>query len=225
MGRAPGGSGDLSEAELARLPRQLLPQIEVPGPLPLDRRAAALHDLRTYFITVAAYADAAVHYNIRSATPRLGPQALDAASENPSRGAAPSRMKECHGFSRCHQVYRDTIGNGYGEQNSRPGGNPAIHAIHLDPAAAGIEGHDLDTVHLLAQRGHAKVAQLPAERAPAGHHLTNRRVTPEAEIKPAARSGPAARDAGDDSVLFAPTRNLEPRDISWNGGFSDLERC
>lgn len=222
MGRAPGGSGDLGQAELARVNPQLVPQIQVPWPLPLSRRSAAQHHLRTYFITITTYSDAAMHYNIRTATAGFGLEALDGAAENPSRRAPPARMNECDGLARCHQVYRYTISNGHGEQNARRGGDPTIHAIDVDPTAAGIEAHDLDTVHLQAEGARAKVAQLPAECEPAAHDFAYRLRTPEAEIEPAARLGSPAGDPGDDAVPFTPRGDLESGNGAWNRGFSDF---
>jgi hypothetical protein len=55
------------------------------------------------------------------------------------------------------------------------------------------------------------------------HHQADGRFTPKAEIEPAARLGAAAGDAGDDSVLFPPIRDLESGNVACNGGFADWE--
>jgi hypothetical protein len=52
-----------------------------------------LHDLRTYFIAVATYANTAMHYDISFTASRLGRETLDAARKNPLRGAPPARVK------------------------------------------------------------------------------------------------------------------------------------
>jgi hypothetical protein len=83
----------MHKAELARLAHQLLPQIELPGSFPFGESAASQHDFRTYFITVTAYPDAAMHYNVLCTTPGLGLKALDALSKNPPGSSPPAGVK------------------------------------------------------------------------------------------------------------------------------------
>jgi hypothetical protein len=91
-----------------------------------------------------------MHYNLGFQASSLGFQALYSAGENPAGGAAPTRMQEGHAASWGHEIDRHTVGDRHREQDSGCGGNPAVDSIDLDPAAARIEAHELDPVHLVA---------------------------------------------------------------------------
>jgi len=132
-------------------------------------------------------------------------------------------MKHSHGSPGHQQVNWDAVGYGDGEENARPGGNPSIDAFDLDPSGAPIQGHHLHAVHLLAECHGGEFRQRPAKVTPMVHHQADGRFTPKAEIEPAARLGAAAGDAGDDSVLFPPIRDLESGNVACNGGFADWE--
>jgi hypothetical protein len=142
----------VSKAELTRLGDQLFAQIEIPGALPHRRRSTALHDLRTYFIAITAYTDAAMHYNVSRKAPCFRFQALDAARQDSPGGPSPAGVKQRHALSRRYQVHRHTVGNGYGEQDSGCRRDPAIDTLYLNPAAPGIEAHELDAMYLVTER-------------------------------------------------------------------------
>ncbi len=93
MSRAPGGGGYVSKAKVARLAYQMLSQVEMPRSTAFGRNSAAKHDLRTYFITVTAYADAAMHYDITRQAASFGPQTLDPAGQDPPGSAPPSGVE------------------------------------------------------------------------------------------------------------------------------------
>jgi hypothetical protein len=50
-----------------------------------------------------------------------------------------------------YQVNRDAVGDGYRKEDTAGLGDPAVDPLDLDPPSAGVETHDLDAVHLIAQ--------------------------------------------------------------------------
>jgi hypothetical protein len=222
MGRAPTGSRHLDEPKLVGLTDQLIPQIQLPGSLPLCRRTAALHDLRTYFIAITTYPYTTVHYNVTYLAPRLGLEALDPSAQYPSRGAPPAGVEQGNSPSRSHQIHRDAVGNGYGKQNAGACGNPPIDPLDMDPAVAGIEAHDLDAMHLVSHHSGGEFRQLAAECAPAAHHLTNRCIAPEAEIESTTGLATSPGDTGNDPVTFPPIWNFKSGHLADNKTFTDL---
>jgi hypothetical protein len=131
-------------------------------------------------------------------------------------------VEESHRSPWHNEIDRDAIGDGYGQQDPRRGSDPPIYSLDLDPPAAGIQAHHLDAVRLVAQRHGREFGQLPAERPPAAHHLTNRCVTPEAEVEPATRLGAAAGDAGDDTVSLPPTGDFQAGHRAGNADLLDF---
>ena len=224
VGRAPGRSGDVNEAEVARLSDQLVPQIEVPGSFPVGRGSASLHDFRTYFIALATYANPTMHYHTVYLASGLRLQTLDAAAQDSPGGAPPARVQQGDSLSRDYQVHRYTIGNGYGEQDAGRCGDPTIDPLDLDPAAAGIEAHELDAMYLVTESDCVELRKRPPKGSPSGHHLSNRCFTPEAQIEAPARIGSAGGDTGNDSILFPPTRDFESGDGAWNRDLADSDR-
>ena len=222
MGRTPPGGGDLIEAKPLCLVTQPLTQVEMPGALPFGRHPAALHDLRTYFIALTTNTYPTVHYNIRPRTPSETTELLHSPAEDPASGAAPPGVEQSHPSSWNNEIDRDAIGDRYGQEDPWRGSDPAVYPLDLDPPASGIQTHHLDPVHLVAQRNGREFGQRVAERAPATHHIPNRCGAPEAEIEPTTGLGAASGDAGNDTVTFAPTRDLEPGDGSGNWGLADL---
>ena len=212
----------MDEAELARLDHELLSQIDVPGSLPLGGRSAALHDLRTYFIAVAAYANATMHYNFSRGAPRRRLQTLDSARQNPPRSASPPGVQQRHRSFRNNQIDRNAIGHGDGEKDAWCHRDPSIDGIDLYPPTTGIESHDLSAMHLPAEDGGVELLHFPAEGEPPVHHLTYRLRAPEAEIEAAAPLVATASNARDDSVLCAPIGDFEPGNAPWHGGLADL---
>ena len=214
----------MNEADVARLSHQPVPQIEVPRSFPVGRRSAALHDFRTYFIALATYAHPTMHYHTGDLASGLRLQTLDAAGQDPPGGAAPACVQQGYSLSWGYQVHRYTIGNGYGEQDAGRCRDPAVDPLDLDPAAAGIEAHELDAMYLVTERDRVELRELPPKGSPPAHHLSNRCFTPEAKIKPPARIGSAGGDTGNDSVLVPPTRDFESGEGAWNRDLADPDR-
>jgi hypothetical protein len=133
-------------------------------------------------------------------------------------------MQEGHAASRGHQINRHTVGDRHSEQDSGCGGNPTVDSIDLDPAATRIEAHELDPVDLVAQSHSVKAREPATKREPPAHDLADRLPAPESEIEAPAGLGPAAGDAGDYAVTLLPAGNLEPGNISNDGGLSGLPR-
>ncbi len=223
MSGAPPRGGHLGETQLSSLILESLTKVDVPWAGSSGGEAAALNHLRTNFITGATYTDTAVHYNLGRQTASFPRQTADAPAENAPGGAAPAGVKQGDPPTRRHQVDRDTIGDGYGEEDTACGGHPAVDALDLDPAGAGIQAHDLDAMHLIAESDSRKSAQGTSEGEPAAHYVTDRRLAPEAEIEASARIAAAASDAGDDSVSFFPMRNFEAWNLSGDDLFPDLD--
>jgi hypothetical protein len=92
-----------------------------------------------------------MHYNITGYASSFGKQALHAPSQDPAGRASPARMQQGDTPTRHHQVDRNTVGYGDREENAGCARDPTIDALDLDPSAAGIESHELDPVHLVAQ--------------------------------------------------------------------------
>jgi hypothetical protein len=224
VGRTPAGGGGLIQPQPLGLVTQPLTQIDVPGPLAVCRRSAALHDLRAYFIAWAANADPTVHYKIRYGTTSGTAQLLHPPPEDPASDATPAGVEQRDPSPRRDEIDGDAIGDSHRQEDPGRGSDPPIYSLDLDPPASCIQGHHLDAVHLVAQRDGREFRQLPAERAPAAHHLTNRCVTPEAEIEPTTGLGAAPGNASHDPVVLPPIRNLEPGNGSWDGTLADLER-
>jgi hypothetical protein len=61
-----------------------------------------------------------------------------------------------------YQIDRDAVGDRHRKQDPWCRSDPPIDAFNLDPAATGIERHELDTVNLIAERDGMKAG----ERAP-----------------------------------------------------------
>jgi hypothetical protein len=165
-----------------------------------------------------------VHYNIARGTSSQAAQLIYSPPQNPAGGSAPTGVEQSHSSPWDDQIDRNAIGDRHGQEDSWRGTHPPVYSLDLDPPAAGIQAHHLDAVHLIAQRDGHEFRQLAAERAPAAHHLTNRCLTPEAEIEPATGLGAAAGDAGNDTVAFAPIGNFESWDISCDGRLANLNR-
>jgi hypothetical protein len=133
-------------------------------------------------------------------------------------------MKQSDPFARSYQVNRDTVCDSDGEKDAGGRRGPAVDSLDLDPASAGLEGHDLDAVNLIAKRDRLELRQLATKREPARHHVSHWLSTPEAQIEASPRIRAPARDAGHYSVLFSPAWNLEARYRSVNRHLPQLSR-
>jgi hypothetical protein len=224
VSRTPRRCGDLGEAERLSLLSQSLPEVEMPGSLPFGWCSAPLHDFRTNFIAWAANAHPTMHYYILDRASSATPQLLHSPAQDATCGAAPAGVEQSDSAPGHNQINRNAIGNGHGKKYSWRGRDPSVYAFDLDPPLPHIQGHHLDAVYLVAQRNRREFGQLPPECVPAAHHLTHGCIAPEAEIESAARLGPATGNAGDDAVPLAPTRDLEPGDLSWKRNFPHLGR-
>jgi hypothetical protein len=149
VGGTPPGPGDPIETKPLRLVTQPFMQVEVPGPFPFSRCSAALHHLRTYFITGAADTYPTVHYNITWGTSRAVSQLFHSPAQNPAGGAPPSGMEQSHRPPWHNEIDRDAIGDSHRQEDPRRGRDPPVDSLDLDPALADIQAHHLDAVHLV----------------------------------------------------------------------------
>ena len=124
MRGAPGRGGDVGEAQPCRLFYQLLPEVDMPGPRPVHRDSTPPHYFRSHFIAVTANANTAVHYNLLREAPGFRSQSLHTDPENPPGGTAPPGVQQRHAATGSHQIHRDAIGDGYGQENPRLGRDP-----------------------------------------------------------------------------------------------------
>jgi hypothetical protein len=206
VGRAPVRGGGTSQAESARLLQQVTTQVEVPGSGTFCGRAAAGHHFTSYFITFTANTYAAMHYHIGRWAPSRRQQSFQTPLEDTPCSPSPAGVEQGDPPAWRHEVYGDAVGDGDGEENAGGGGDPAVDAFYLDPAAPGVDIHQLDPVHLVAERDRSESCHLPPQREPAIHYLTDWLPAPETEVK--APSG----YPGDNAELFAPTGDLESGD-------------
>src|SRR6266566_6186280 len=88
VGAAPGGDGDLSEAECLGLPRQRSPEVHVPGPCLGASRKPTEH-FRTYFIALTTNAYSTMHYDIARSHKRHPLHELHAVLQDARRRPAP----------------------------------------------------------------------------------------------------------------------------------------
>jgi hypothetical protein len=154
-----------------------------------------------------------MHYDVANRDPCVRRECGDAGAEHAARDAAPARVQQGDGaLPRRREVDRDAIGDGDGEQEARCTRGVAIHAVEQEPAVGGafvpVDGR---AVHLLTD-GDATEPRLVrlGEGAPAGEHLPDRLVAPEA--KGEAGTGATRGDAGDQAVPLGPLVELEARD-------------
>lgn len=148
---------------MAGLSGQMLPQVEAPRSLPFRGRAAALHDLRTYFIAVATDANTAMHYNVSDGAASLRLQTLDPARQDLPGSATPPGVEQRHSLVSNNEIDGNAIGHRDGEQDAWCDRDPAIDSIDLDPATTGIETHDVGAMDLTAEHGGVEFRHFPAE--------------------------------------------------------------
>ena len=131
-------------------------------------------------------------------------------------------MEKCDRRAGGHQVNRDAVGDGDREEDAGCGGDPPIDPFQVNPPSPGLEGCDLDAVHLIPKGHGLEVAHVPAESQPAAHDFPNRLPAPEPEIEASARLVAAAGNPGDDAKPFLPAGDFESRHWSGNGDLPDL---
>src|SRR5881227_1299866 len=79
-----------------------------------------------------------MHYDILRAHERLPRHELYTALENPPHRAAPSRVQQRdHALVGRDEVYRDTVGDRDGEEQSRRAGRMAVDTVEDEPARWG----------------------------------------------------------------------------------------
>jgi hypothetical protein len=91
-------------------------------------------------------------------------------------------MEQSDTTARSHQVDRDAIGDGDGEQDPRSRGDPAVDPIHVHPTPAGIQSHQFGAVNLVTQGDYFELVHGATKGQPAAHHLTDRFYAPQTQI-------------------------------------------
>jgi hypothetical protein len=91
-----------------------------------------------------------MHYNLLNGAPSFRSQPRDAGSQNPAGGAPPAGVEQSDSTPGRHEIDRDAIGDGHGEQDPRLSGDPRIYPVDLDPAAPTVYAADLDAMNLIA---------------------------------------------------------------------------
>ena len=193
------------------------------APPPVTPKPESLENLRADLVAVAADADAAVHHDIAGSAAGTRREQADAAFENPRDSTAPAGMQQCDGalFGR-EEIDGNAVGDGHGEKHARGGGAVPIHALDLKPALRTLVPAHLGAMDLIAEDHGAEPGLHGAERPPAGHHVPDRGVGPQAEIEAPPGTVTAGGDTGDDAVSLAPFVELEARDGAGEGLFADL---
>jgi hypothetical protein len=222
MGRTPGGGRDLRQAHSPRLGYQPVAEIEVPRPRPISRYPAAQHYFRSYLITHPTNSYTTMHYNLAPRAVSFCLEALEPAGQDPPGGAAPARVQESDTATGRYQINRNTVSDGDGEQDAWCRGNPAVDVFDLDPAVAGIEGLELDPVHLIAESNSMKAGKRAAEREPPAHDLADGLLTPKTEIESASFFRAAAGDARGHAILFLPAWDFVSGDGPGDGSLAEL---
>src|SRR5260370_25117079 len=180
FGAAPGRDGDLSDAEIPRLPGQDRTEVDLDG----AGQSKPHGDFRTYFITTPANAYAAMHYNISSFGKAAPLQELDALLQNTIGGATPPRVHERDGpFPRDGEIHRNAVGDGDRQQHAVLPCGVAIAAVEDEPALGyGFVPMHVGAVYLMRQHDRRKArVECRPERAPAADDLPDRLVPPHSE--------------------------------------------
>lgn len=209
---APRRDRHLRNAEVARLPYQDRPQID----MLLSRFAKALGDLGTDLVALPTNPDPAMHYDVVSTRERMALEDFDAALQHGRRHPAPPRVQEGDGaLLRHREVNRNAVRNRDGEQHALGTGRMPVHAFEQQPAVRTVllPAHRR-AVHLMSghQRGE-RALERGMERAPASHNLSDIVLAPQPQTEPM----PADRDAGNEAVTIRPLCEGQPG----NGRISD----
>jgi len=216
--------GNLPKPQMISLGGENRPDIDMPGTIPIGREPTPVHDFTSNFITATANANATMHYNVRRQTPCAATEEPDAPFQNPSSGTPPAGMEKSNAPSTwVHQVDRDAVGHGDGEQDAAGGGDMPVHAFQLDPPGPGIGPDDLDPVGLVAEYGGPEALPRPPELPPPTHDLADRLPGPQPEIEFGPRRSPTG-DPGHHTVASPPARDLEPGKGSFVKGLVEW-RC
>src|SRR3989442_665451 len=134
---APGGDGDLSEAEGLGLPRQRGPEVHVSGPGLGASREPTEH-FRTYFIALTTNAYSTMHYDIARSHKRHPLQDLHAALQDARRRPPPPGVQQRDYVLLGHrEVDRDAVGDGDRQQKPPSSGRVPVHPVHDQPPIAG----------------------------------------------------------------------------------------
>src|SRR2546426_867426 len=134
---APGGDGDLSEAEGLALPRQRGPEVHLPGPCLGASREPTEH-FRAYFITLTTNAYSTMHYDIARSHKRHPLHELHAALQDARRRPPPPGVQQRdYVLLRHREVDRDAVGDGDRKQKPPSSGRVPVHPVHDQPAIAG----------------------------------------------------------------------------------------
>jgi hypothetical protein len=211
VSRAPGRGSNLAQAQRLGLFCQAVAEVQVPRSGPFSGNPTALHYFRPYFIAWAANAYPTVHYYITGQRARGGDQTLEPSAQDLTGRAPPPRMKQGDALAGSHEVDRNTVGDGHGQEDPGSGGDPAIDPLDVDPALSGVEAHDLYTMNLVAEHDGVEGGHLPAKRQPAVHHAANRFLAPQTEVEPTARLFTSGSNARDYAVAFSPAWDLVKR--------------
>src|SRR6266566_5203087 len=134
---APGGDGDLSEAESLALPRQRGPEVHLPGPCLGASREPTEH-FRAYFITLTTNAYSTMHYDITRSHKRHPLHELHAALQDARRRPPPPGVQQRdYVLLRHREVDRDAVGDGDRKQKPPSSGRVPVHPVHDQPPIAG----------------------------------------------------------------------------------------
>jgi hypothetical protein len=110
---------------------------------------------------------------------------------------------------RVHQIYRDTVGDGHGEEYARAVGDVPVQAFELDPTGRVAVSHDRGAMHLSAEDGGVEAGFGVPESPPPLHHLSDRCIGPQAQIESPSGLGTAPGDPGDHPEPLPPAGDLE----------------
>jgi hypothetical protein len=126
VGGTVGRAGDGSDPQGCSLFGEDLAQVHPPGSRAFRREPAPRHDLRTYFIALAANTDPAMHYHVM----RIGLRSLgkrgDSTQQDPAGGAAPAGVEQTDSAAWDREVHGDAVGHGHGQQDAGGRGDPTV---------------------------------------------------------------------------------------------------
>ena len=133
---APRRARDLAQPEALRPAGEPVTQIDPPRAR-LGTRAELRQDLGTHFIARATNTNSAMHYHVRCGGRCLALEELHPAFQDAAGCAAPPGVQQRHhSLLGNHEINRNAVGDGDGEQHTVAARGVAIHSVHDQPTVA-----------------------------------------------------------------------------------------